>query len=1151
MSLKIDRLQLEIIINNDQARKSLRLLDDEARAIQKSMKGMKEGTDEWIQATKRLSSIKNQMDSIQDSIGIAGLSMKELIAKQKELNMVLSNISPGLPQYKELQTTLGQVNSRITELRGNIKDASGVLKEQGGVMSQVFDKMGKAVLELGTLAAAAFSLEKIGEYFKGGIESALKLRDTEDLLLEELNGNKAVQTDLIKLAKERAGSTMYSRQEMEEAEKFLAIQERTPEQIKKTILAATNLATLTGGTLEDAVKELDATMEGKLGKSLGKLEKDFKGLTKEQMYNGAAIDIVASKYAGLAEREMNTTEGRINLLGKAWRGLQRTIGDTVLDSGSMFNGIIQGATSLLNTFRKIIEVPLSEKLKDEQERVNFLAASITDANLSAEDRNKLYKELETLAPTVTKGLDEENLSYQKLTANLSLYNDEMVNKIIIQKESEKVDNANDDLAKARMKRVEIEQSIIKNSTDYVTSLKLKARKQNKDDAEETFAIVKKFEDVLMSSVLNNRQKIESLNAMYKGQNNNSYMIALNNENSAQAKVNLQLKAKSKLMTDLGLNSSHVATTIVDDNKKASKEILDLTKMTKTELQKYIDVGAVMGASQADKHLASLAKKELNRREGLSKAYEQYMDLMREIADLEKTNFAEKLSQTQSEIKAVNDKYNNEIKKIDEFKEHNKKTLSSAENKELDRSKGDLEIARDAQTKQILEQAEKDFADKITLIHENLRVARMTITGREVYEINKKYDELQKEILDAIEYRYQQEISEAHGNAGKILLAEKNKADELTKMQGDLSKLELARQEETNKAKKSGEIRFEEELKALKTKADIDLAKDKEKIALEVEAKYKKILEEAAGNEIEIARITKQKKEELNAKLAAAEEEAWKKKFESIKKWAEFAINQLSGLSSAWMDYQNGILQRDEANAAKQKDTLKKQLDGKLISQKQYDNSVAKLDAEADKKKRKITHDQAVIAKATNVASAIINTAVAITSVLSIPILGEALAIIVGLLGAAQIALILATPIPQAASGRYNVIGKQDGKAYNDVPYQSSFTGIPGRPMLVNETGNEIVIDPYTTRNIQLNYPYIIEGINQARVPQRAGGYYPDAGAQKTTANVPVMFGFDPATLNALDKFQKTLEKPIGANIIYDNIIDSINRVSDIQGNVTR
>ena len=53
MSLKVDRLQLEIIINNDQARKSLRVLDDEARNITKSMKGMKEGTDEWIQAMNR------------------------------------------------------------------------------------------------------------------------------------------------------------------------------------------------------------------------------------------------------------------------------------------------------------------------------------------------------------------------------------------------------------------------------------------------------------------------------------------------------------------------------------------------------------------------------------------------------------------------------------------------------------------------------------------------------------------------------------------------------------------------------------------------------------------------------------------------------------------------------------------------------------------------------------------------------------------------------------------------------------------------------------------------------------------------------------------------------------------------------------------
>ena len=130
MSLKVDRLQLEIIINNDQARKSLRLLDDEARAIQKSMKGLKEGSDQWAQSTKRLSSIKSQMDNIHDSIGITGLTMKELNARQKEFNMLLSNMDPNLPQYKEYEKTLGQVNARITELQGKTKEASAAMDQQ-------------------------------------------------------------------------------------------------------------------------------------------------------------------------------------------------------------------------------------------------------------------------------------------------------------------------------------------------------------------------------------------------------------------------------------------------------------------------------------------------------------------------------------------------------------------------------------------------------------------------------------------------------------------------------------------------------------------------------------------------------------------------------------------------------------------------------------------------------------------------------------------------------------------------------------------------------------------------------------------------------------------------------------------------------------
>ena len=66
-----------------------------------------------------------------------------------------------------------------------------------------------------------------------------------------------------------------------------------------------------------------------------------------------------------------------------------------------------------------------------------------------------------------------------------------------------------------------------------------------------------------------------------------------------------------------------------------------------------------------------------------------------------------------------------------------------------------------------ESLEKDFADKIRKIQEDLRVARLSITARQVYEVNKKYDDMQKEILDAITYRYDQELKLADGNKDKI------------------------------------------------------------------------------------------------------------------------------------------------------------------------------------------------------------------------------------------------------------------------------------------------------------------------------------------------------------------------------------------------
>ena len=266
------------------------------------------------------------------------------------------------------------------------------------------------------------------------------------------------------------------------------------------------------------------------------------------------------------------------------------------------------------------------------------------------------------------------------------------------------------------------------------------------------------------------------------------------------------------------------------------------------------------------------------------------------------------------------------------------------------------------------------------------------------------------------------------------------------------------------------------------------------------------------------------------------------------------VSALSGVNSAMSEYENANLKKDEDANDQKKNNLKKQLDSKVISQKQYDDAVAMLDDEMNQRKKALTVEQAKRNKELAIANAIINVAVAVTSALSAgPIIGIILAVLVAALGAIEIAYIASTPIPegakgrygpllktrQAASGKFNVIGQDDGKLYQDVPFQPSFTGIPGKPMLVNETGNEIVIDPYTTKNLIMNYPEIINGINMARVPQRSKGQYdmdPSAAATRPLPSPQPVAVLDEESIQVMNRFIEAITnpKPVKAYTLWND-----------------
>lgn len=127
------------------------------------------------------------------------------------------------------------------------------------------------------------------------------------------------------------------------------------------------------------------------------------------------------------------------------------------------------------------------------------------------------------------------------------------------------------------------------------------------------------------------------------------------------------------------------------------------------------------------------------------------------------------------------------------------------------------------------------------------------------------------------------------------------------------------------------------------------------------------------------------------------------------------------------------LQRNQEAYDAKTAALQRQLDQDLISQKRYDAQMEKLQADKERKERKLKHEQFAREKAADIVQAIVNGALSITNIWAtnggVPILAAALTAVAAAVNAAQIAAIASQPNPYAKGGyirgrQYAVMGEQ-------------------------------------------------------------------------------------------------------------------------------
>lgn len=166
MSLKIDRVQLEIIVQQDEARQKMIELEDRMRKARTELKNIRkqfgENSDEYKAQQQVLEKLKIDYDKLFEGIGIGKLSLKELTNRQRELNTILRNLDPSLPQWKEYNSQLHEVNARIKELKGTATDTRFSLSKMADGVNR-YAAMGAGVVA--TLTGVALTARKcVDEY---------------------------------------------------------------------------------------------------------------------------------------------------------------------------------------------------------------------------------------------------------------------------------------------------------------------------------------------------------------------------------------------------------------------------------------------------------------------------------------------------------------------------------------------------------------------------------------------------------------------------------------------------------------------------------------------------------------------------------------------------------------------------------------------------------------------------------------------------------------------------------------------------------------------------------------------------------------------------------------------------------------------------
>jgi len=1165
MSLKIDRLQLDIVINNDQARKSLRELEDHSIQLQKQMAKVPKGSEEWNKMNTRLKELKVQHDKVIESIGIQNLTMKELASRQRELNAILLNMRPGMKGYEDLKKQQIEVGQRLKELKVGAQQTSFSLKGMADGFNRYFATATAGVASLtGLVIGLRKAVETFNEFEKRVSNLSALTGLTGDNLKWLSEQAKELSTSTIE------GNIRITSSATEIVDAYTKVGSKRPEllKVKEDLNAVTQeamiLAAAANGELQPAVDGLTMVLN------------QFNAPASESR---RIINVLA---AGSKEGA-----GEIDYLTAGF--------EKAGSVASSFGISIEELTGVLETLAPRISEPemagrslRNIMIKLESQSNDNLKPSIVGLGNAFEYmREKQYSVVQ-----LTDLFGQENINAANIlmnnTAEIEKYTKAVTGTTVALEQATINTNNNADALQQARNRVELltiefgeklapAMTFSTNAFGYFMKAMLAAPE-----------FIRKNEVLLIS--------LAGALLAYNAALLKSTAISVFNHLTLQAGIGLKIKdavVLQALIIKEGLFTAAKTQGTIATKAAAVAQYLWNTAMSLNPIGAVIAgiTALVVAIKLWDSHNAGAIERQNQINEALKNAetfqtelnksideYGKSLTNLNSLSVTEKNDLREKIRLRIEHVKAMLLEMQAQAETVK--KENTRTTVwQDVKNALLSAGNGAVMMGR------TMEDALENSAEAVDPLNEKIKGVEAQLL--QLQGTAGKLDDIlmAESIGDAIGIGSIAELEEKIKNYN-IALKNVNKDSEdyvrISKKLADANKL-LGTGSVLGSGSSDADKKTHEKLLADKKKAQEDYYNDVAKLAddnfkkslskdeqelLAIDEKYQALYAKADLAGQDTAALQQQHADELSAKQLEIEERTQQAIIELKQKYGIDVTAEVMGLELAQLYdmYDKKLITEEQFQQAKQaiidkynKKDLKAEKqaakDAVQIEKWKQEGKMAVVEATSNLVQT-IFKSESIAARIAASAMAIINTWAAATAALAPPpvgagpIAGIPLATAAVINGLANVARINAV---QFASGKYDVIGASDGKTYSANYAPTAKTGIYQAPTLIGDGAPELVVDGPTLRNMQMNAPGLIQAILQMRVPQYAGGNYQPAhvvgqtvgsNAQQSQMESLILY-------NVLKEISEKLDKPTRAAIVYSDLDKSIKEVETIKNSVRK